>query len=272
MNDPLVCNKEITHARRGAASVYLTPGVSLDEVLDALAETGEVLKDSHRGRVRRVGNCVIKESTRGSADAIKHTMHRARYRQAWLAAHHLQENGVGIAAPIAFVEFRRAGIISGHAMLSAYLPEHRDVEQFTVALIKRGAGRDTLAHFLDALANAINALTDSGAIHEDLSGKNILTADGEAFRFIDLDAVTIGAPYTDELRLKNHVQLYDSFCDVLSDRLLVPFLEKLLSTTIDSRTWMPQVREAQEQRRRITEERWEREGKTRERNTHLRVD
>lgn len=269
MRDPLLCQKDLRRERHGALAVYLTPGVELPEVLAALDAPGEPLKESAKGSVRRFGDWVVKESGLGPLNTVKRTARRARYREAWLVAHHLQAKGVSVPRPVAFVERRRAGIISGHAMISCYLDGHRDVERFAVGLCKRGAGHDTLTLYLERLAEALNALAAAEVYHADLSGKNIFTLDGARFSFIDLDAAMIGAEYTEERRLKNHVQLYDSFCDFLHDRFLVPFLQKLLPPEIDHRLWLPRVRAAQEKRRRTLEARYARRGEERPRQMDM---
>lgn len=253
----------ISSLRKGWSTVYYAQGVSPDAVLEALQAPGEVLKTSEKFVVRRVGNWVLKESTlaRGSGP-LKHTFRRKRYRQGWIAAHHLHRHGVSVPPPVAYIERGRLGIVTGNVLITGYLNGQQNVEAFLQVLIQRKAGADTIHLFLAALAQAITQFTACGAYHGDLSGKNIFTADGRRFSFIDLDDVVLGNTYDDGLRLKNHVQLYDSFCDFLSDSVLVPFISKLISTDQDIRVWMPKVREAQAMRRELVEERWANEGRT----------
>lgn len=261
MSSPII-NESITRLRNGWSTIYCSPGVPLNRVLAALADPGEVLKASSKSAVRRSGEIVIKESRlAGGTGPFKHTFKRARYRQGWIAAHHLRNCGISVPEPLAYIERGGLGIITGNAMLSTYLTGQQNVETFLQILIQRKAGADTIHAFLGALAQAINAFSACNARHGDLSGKNIFTADGRHFSFIDLDDVTIEDEYDEGLRMKNHVQLYDSFCDFLSDSVLVPFITKLLTPAQDLRVWMPRVREAQAQRRELVEERWAREGR-----------
>lgn len=239
------------------------PDADLAEVLDALDAPGEILKEDRKGNVRRVGRWVIKESGGGTLATLKRTLKRARYRQAWRAAHHLIAQGVSVPAPVGFVEWRHAGVISRQAMISEYLEGERNAERFAVGLCRRGAGPDTLSVYLQSLAEAIRGLEAANVYHSDLSGKNIFTGDGALFTFIDLDAVTLGLPYTEERRLKNHVQLYDSFCDFIHERLLVPFMLQLIPKEIDQRLWLPRVRYAQEKRRHRLELKYARRGEVR---------
>ena len=261
MSTPLI-NESITRMRNGWSTIYCARDVPLNRVLAALADPGEVLKSSPKSTVRRCGEVVIKESRlAGGTGPFKHTFRRARYRQGWIAAHHLSANGVSVPEPLAYIERGGLGIITSNAMLTAYLGGQQNVETFLQILIQRKAGPDTIHTFLGALAQAINGFTDCGARHGDLSGKNIFTADGRRFSFIDLDDVTIEENYEEGLRMKNHVQLYDSFCDFLSDSVLVPFITKLITPEQDLRVWMPRVREAQIQRRELVEDRWAQEGR-----------
>lgn len=242
--------------KRGFSRIYLTDELSLDQLDALLAQPGEPLKSHHKRHVRRVEAYLIKESLLGwGLGMIRHTFQRSRYRRAWTASHYLRDHGIGAPRPVAFVEKRFAGIIAGNLLVSEFLENYRNVEDFLYALIQRGAGRDTIMSFLLDLAAAVNQLPEVNAYHADLSGKNIFTRDGKHFVFIDLDAVELNRSYDDALRLKNHVQLYDSFCDLLNDTMLVPFLERMLPPHLDPRVWMPKVRKAQRHRRSRTEAR-----------------
>ncbi len=247
MNE-LLCDEHLREFRRGLGRCYCRKEVRVEAVWDALAHSGDVLKASKKARVMRVGNWVVKEQ-RDALGWLKYTLKRSRYRRAWVAAHHLRHHNVLVPEPVAFIEYSVAGVILRNTMVSAYLDGCRNVEHFLQALAKRGAGRDTIELFLRRLADAVNHLCASGAYHADLSGKNIFTLDGTRFYFIDLEAVEIGGEYTDALRLKNHIQLYDSFCDQLNDTLLAPFLQHMLPAGADARLWLPRVRDGQRERR-----------------------
>ena len=258
----LNCTSEITCTRKGLWKIYHGPEVDASQVLDAIDGGGEVLKESKKGRVHRISSWVVKMAGGGfGGRLIRLSFKKARYRRGWVASHHLQSHQVGCPEPIAYAEKGIAGLVFQHALVSDYLEEERNIEVFARALIQRGGSQDTLSFYLSKLAMAVNALNASGAYHGDLSGKNIFTRDGESFRFIDLDSVVLGEEYVEVKRLKNHVQLYDSFCDEMSDALLVPFIQAMLPSSIDPRVWMPQVRDAQEKRRHRTEEKWAKQGR-----------
>ncbi len=103
--------------------------------------------------------------------------------------------------------------------------------------------------FLNELARSVNRLEQSGAYHADLSGKNIFTKDGKVFYFIDLDDVLLGAPSSAESRLKNHIQLYDSFCDFVPESILRAFIAGMAAPATDFDAWFRRVQEGQKIRR-----------------------
>ncbi len=256
--------KEKYHpVRRGLHVYHLHPDLSVDQARKILAQPGDTIKRSRKSVVRRVGPWLIKESRRNLTGLLKHTFRRSRYRGAWEASLHLSRQGIDVPEPIAFIETRFSGVILGNTFITRYLEWHRNVEQFLLALVQRGGGKDTIALFLERLADAVNRLRAAGAYHADLSGKNIFTRDGVRFYFIDLDGVVLNAEYTEERCMKNMVQLYDSFCDLLNDAMLVPFIGRMLGPDHDLRLWMPRIRKAQQERRLLTARRLEKQGKTR---------
>lgn len=238
---------------------YARQDVDEKQLQALLTYEGEVLKTSEKSRVRRLGHWVIKETRHGLASGlVGHG--RSRSRAPWIALHYLRQHGVRVPEPLAYVEYGRLGMVKAGAQIFQYLSFSYDVETYLSMRIREGVDGEAIAAFLAELARAVNKLGESGAWHADLSGKNIMTRDGAQFYFVDLEAVEIGCVYDDEKRLKNHIQLYDSFCDALSDALLVPFIEAMLPNNLDLRVWMPRVRQAQRERRARIEARWAKYG------------
>jgi tRNA A-37 threonylcarbamoyl transferase component Bud32 len=258
--DPM-CPLNFRVNRQPGRTSYIRNDVTDEQLETLLTHPGEVLKTSDKAEVRRVGHWVVKESRAGMAiKAVRHTLLRDRYRRPWLAAHHLRAHRVRVPEPLAFVEKERLGLTSGTVFVFQYLAGQTNVEEFLLSLLKQGAGADAIGGFLGRLAEGINSIEAAGAHHADLSGKNIFTREGDRFFFIDLDAVSLDTPIDEEARLKNHVQLYDSFCDALNDSLMVPFIEKMLPGGLDLRVWMPRVRKAQQERRVAIEAKWDKQG------------
>lgn len=245
------------------AIFYRRSDVSLEAIKRALTAQGKVLKSSPHSETRLVDSWVVKASRRNSIiGAVKHAAERRRYRHAWIAARHLESHGVAVPTPRAFVEFNRYGLTLASAFVMDYLAEHCNVEHYAGALVQQKASGETIHAYLAALAEAVNALVASGAYHADLSGKNILTRDGARFVFIDLEGVEIGRPYTPRLRLKNHTQLYDSFCDFWDDEFLEPFLARMIPDDVDYRGWCKRVRMTQRMRRARQMSIWRRQGRS----------
>jgi len=246
----------------GGYRVRRRADVPLETILEAIRKPGEILKTSHKAETLRVGEWIVKRSRyEGVLGVLKHTFQRGRYRQGWEAALHLEQRGVSVARAHAFVERTRFGFVLGNVLCTDYLDGCVDVEAFADGMIREGVDTDTIQGYLERIAEAVNLLCASGAYHNDLAGKNILTPDGERFYFIDLDGIALNRPYTDDLRLKNHVQLYDSFIDRWDDELLVPFIRQMLPEPGDVVAWMDQVRSAQALRRARTEAIWLRQGR-----------
>lgn len=243
-------------------TAFVRQDVTPDQLRLLLSTKTEVLKDTVKTQVWAVGHWVVKERKRRMHRAlVTPTANRNLHQKAWRASHFLRNRGVRVPEPLAYIEQRRAGIVIASWHIFQYLRHSLDVESFLAQMILNGADGTVLAKFLKRLAEMVVTLEASGAYHGDLSGKNIYTPDGYRFYLIDLDAVEIETAITEDMRLKNHVQLYDSFCDALSDALLVPFIEQMLPETIDLRTWMPNVRHAQQERRRRVEAYWLKHGK-----------
>lgn len=230
----------------------------LDTLLD---HPGRVLKDNGKYRVLIVGNWLVKRSTGNIISGVlRHAFGWGRHRRAWMAAHHLRNHGVYVPEPLAYYERKVLGIPSGSAQVYQYLSGCVDVEHFASHLVTGSAATERVPLYLSHLALAINGLESANVYHADLSGKNILTRDGVRFYFVDLDAVELGVNCDRDRRMRNHVQLYDSFCDAMSDALLVPFLKAMLPEDIDIRLWMPEVRKRQEARRLKVEAYWAKHG------------
>lgn len=246
MTDPRI-DETIAVARHGARTVYHRRDVALDAVLEALDAPGETLKVSAKSVTRRVGPWVVKASrAQGGLGVLKRTLQRGRYRRAWTASHFLAHRGICVPQPHAFVEEGRFGVIVGNALITEYLDGCQTVERHAAGL---AASSDEVAQFLGRLADAVNALTATGAYHTDLSGKNIFTDDGETFYFIDLDGIVLDFVPTDGQRMKTHVQLYDSFCDLWAADVLDPFISRMCPGASDRSAWLHAVHEGQRTRR-----------------------
>ena len=242
--------EDIHEHREPGLRIWSRPGVAPSEVKALLSEGGEPMKTSHKSVTWRKGGYVVKQSPPGAwLEAAKLTAQRSRCRRAWDAALHLHAHGGLAPEPLAYLERRRFGLVTGNALVSRYLEGCVNVEEQARRLAAEGASEDAVHAYLRAIADTVNAVSACGAVHHDLSGKNIFTAGGARFYVIDLDAVRLGARYRDADRLHNHVQLYDSFCDLWDARLLAPFILAMTPPRLAGGAWLEAVREGQRRRR-----------------------
>ena len=257
----LMCPHGFTCGKTGNKRAWYREDVSPKQLETLLTHEAEVLKETPKVRVSAVEHWIIKHRRSMVARSVLSPgRNRERHVCAWRAGHYLRAHGIRVPEPLAYMERSAAGVITSSWHIFQNLLQYRDVESYVSGLIESGADGLSLEAFLHHLAESLASLEACGAWHGDLSGKNIYTRDGVRFYLIDLDAVQLNVPYDEERRLKNHVQLYDSFCDALSDVLLVPFLESLLPQSCDLRTWMPRVRDDQQKRRAKVEAYWAKYG------------
>ncbi len=243
-------------------AVYLRQGADAVDIQAAVESPGEILKESPKSLTKRVGKLVVKQTRApGAAGAIRLTLRRKKRIQPWHAAVYLEGQGVGIAKPHAFTERRVSGLTTEFSMVTEFLEGCINVEEYARGLASRGAEPSEIEDFLKALAKSIDGLARTGAYHGDLSGKNVFTADGRIFFFIDLDGVVLNHPYGREARLKNHIQLYDSFCDLWDDEILGAFIGHMVPEGEALDRWLREVREGQRKRRERQVAIWREQGK-----------
>jgi hypothetical protein len=176
-----------------------------------------------------------------------------------MAARRLTDAGVRVPAPMAWAERRRGGVIRETALVMEFLEGWVSVEEHARLLIAMGAGQGEVVAFLRRIAHAVNALEQARVYHADLSGKNILTLDGYEIAFIDLEGIHPGR-YTRRRRLKNHIQLYDSFCDYWGEDLLAPMIARMTPESLCRDRWLKEVQAGQAARRSRIEAIWRQKG------------
>ncbi len=245
----------------GPYKVWLRPGIAIDPVLASVRTPGNVLKESPKATTWQSGQWIVKQSSARPRMALKQMSAGKNRKLAFEAALFLERHDIPAPTAIAYVERRIAGLVYRSWLVTEYLEGCVDVEAYVDEMIANKANSTDIKSYLAGIANAVNALIKAGAHHHDLAGKNILTRDGKTFYFIDLDAVTIGRGYTHPDRIKNHVQLYDSFCDRINDTYLEPFIAAMGSTTENIAMYMGAIKKAQKLRRGRTEAIWRKEGR-----------
>ena len=246
----------------GNAVVRRRADISCERLLETIAAEGEILKISPRSETRRVNGLGVKGSAGGARKGLlERSIRRNRFRRGWAAGLYLEQQGVSVPRVEGFVETGRWGMISGSYLIMEYLEGTCNVERFMAEMIQDGASENRIRAFLRELAQALNGLQEAGHSIR-IVGKNIRRARGRYSYFIDLESILPVEQYTRKMHYKNHVQLYDSFCDFLGDDMLEPFLAQMLPQDQDYATWSRVVRRGQAARRSRQISIWRKQGKS----------
>jgi tRNA A-37 threonylcarbamoyl transferase component Bud32 len=177
----------------------------------------QLLKSDARSRISAsvvAGRPVVVKEVlaRGIARGLADRVRGSAAQRAWLGGHGLIARGVGAARPLAFVEWRHAGLIAGSALILEDLRPAPDV-------LDAGAQGDPAA-VLDALARLAATLHRRGIDHGDLKSTHIFmdARDGRLVpRLIDLEGVRFGRRVAPRRRLRALAQLNASLPDSFSN-------------------------------------------------------
>lgn len=210
----------------GLARVWSTGVVPPQEILRYASEQGTTLSTSYKSEVVRIGDWVVKRSRLNKgAGPLRLTLDRKRYRRGYEAGLLLPRFGIKVPEVAGFVEWGGGGPIWRNALVMRNLKDYQSIRDHALRL--RSASDDTAREFLRSLADSIIRLRDARVYHSDLAYKNVLTLDGEAFYFVDLDSVCCEHEQTVDERLRNAVQLIDSFSDVWRLEILRELVHRL---------------------------------------------
>lgn len=212
--------------RAGGARVWLAGGMDPAECVAIAAGDGERLSVSRKTEVVRVGDWAVRRSrVDGGAGPIRLTVQRRRNRRGLEAGLMLPRLGIEVPELAGLVEWSVAGVIWRHALVMRYLEGYHSIREH--ALMLRDQPDEEVRRFLSSLADAVVRLREARVYHSDLAYKNVLTPDGVHFCFIDLDAVQCRHDQTPEDRLRNAVQLVDSFSDIWPPETLRVLFDRL---------------------------------------------
>lgn len=227
--------------RRGFQKLYLSEGVTAEEVLTALSAPGEMLKHGNKRNVRRVGDWVIKSALfNAGVGLLKLSVYRKRYRNGWRASIELTRRGISVPRTIAFVEQRFMGVIWGNSLIYEYMKDCIPTHIFAQSLKARG-GEAKIDAYFQGLSDALGKLAEANVFHRDLKPDNILTLDLNTFYFIDLDEILLDEPFRVEHRLRNHTQLANGFQHDWEKVRIDDFLRKTIPEGEDHDKWLAQV-------------------------------
>lgn len=251
----------------GRLFLDVAPGVDPEAIRAALQEPGVVVKQSRRTAVRRVGDWCIKESSgNGWLHPLDLTLRPGRYTSGWIVGRTLHANGIPVPRPVSNASQWRGPICVYRATVTEWLEGWTDVEEAARMLAASAAEDEAIREFLGGIDTLHGKLCDARYYHADLSGKNIFCRrppGAEHFEccLIDLDSVRRVRSVSTRLRIRNAVQLYDSFCDLWDERLLGSMVCRVMGLSRFDADTFEQVRSIQQVRRARIEAVWARQGK-----------
>jgi tRNA A-37 threonylcarbamoyl transferase component Bud32 len=177
------------------------------------ANDRQVLKSDERSLISAVEvagrRMVVKEVPfRGLARSVADVVRGSAARRAWLGGHGMIARGVGAARPLAFAEWRRAGLVVGSVVLL------EDLRPFPDAL--DAAARGDPEAVLTALTSLVATLHRRHIDHGDLKSTHIFLAEQDgclAPWLIDLEGVRFHRRIPSKRRLRALAQLNASLPD-----------------------------------------------------------
>jgi hypothetical protein len=132
------------------------------------------------GRIREIA---VKEFRLRGLNRLKTLLVASKARRAWSGARALLDAGLRTAAPIAYGEIRRRGLVVRAVFLAERLSEGIEIRG-----LFRDQPADALRPVLAGLARVLRRGHDRGVVHRDLSDGNVLVAgQGEELQFYFLD-------------------------------------------------------------------------------------
>ncbi|OGD25846.1 MAG: hypothetical protein A2Y56_08135 [Candidatus Aminicenantes bacterium RBG_13_63_10] len=133
---------------------------------------------------------VLKQFRPRGLDRLKTLFLPSKALKAWRGARALLDRGIPTPRPLAYLERRRAGMITEGYFLAEKLPNVREVRELFIAL--EGGDLDRL---LRSLADFLRTCHDRGVLHRDLSDGNVLAAEdgrgGYVFHLLDTNRVRV---------------------------------------------------------------------------------
>lgn len=151
------------------------------EILLAGRNTVAAVKDAPGGRPPE--GIVVKSFGARGLSRLKTLVQPSKAARAWRGAVALVDAGFGTAAPIAYLERRRGGLIRESYFVAERLAGGREIR-----FLFRELAPAELEPLLAALAGELVRIHAAGLLHRDLSDGNILVESvGGGFRFVFLD-------------------------------------------------------------------------------------
>ncbi|MGC9054635.1 MAG: lipopolysaccharide kinase InaA family protein [Candidatus Hydrogenedens sp.] len=200
------------------------PDVFLTEIFN----TGKVLKETDKTSSLQWYSYFVKKTNYSLSEGIfRHLFLSSRCRSAWNISNYLIDNHIPTPKPVAYLELLKYSLPYQHFFISEYLRGSYNIEVFIRDGIYLSKGI-TLEYFFEIMKRFLILLWDKGVYHKDLSGKNLLTMEGEPIYLIDLDATYLINHFAIKYKIRNLTQIFDSFCDFVNEKILKDFIFTML--------------------------------------------
>lgn len=200
----------------------------VDNLLSQIFTYGKLIKETPKVSSFQWNSYFVKKTHYPFIEGIfRHLFLPNRCRNSWNISNYLIHHGIYTPFPIAYIEILKLSLPYQHFFISEYLFENYNIEIFVRDNIYTEKGI-TLQDFFDTIKELIILLWEKGIYHKDLSGKNLLTVNGDKIYLIDLDSTRLMNPIEIEYKIRNLTQIYDSFCDFVDERILKDLIFSLL--------------------------------------------
>ncbi len=200
----------------------------VDNLLSQLSTNGKLIKETPKTSSFQWNSYFVKKTHYPFIEGIfRHLFLSNRCRNSWNISNYLIHHGIYTPFPIAYIEISKHSLPYQHFFISEYLFENYNIEIFVrdKIYIEKGI---TLQDFFNTIKKLIILLWEKGIYHKDLSGKNLLTVNGDRIYLIDLDSTRLINPIEIKYKIRNLTQIYDSFCDFVDEERLRDFIFSLL--------------------------------------------
>jgi hypothetical protein len=149
---------------------------------------------------------VVKEFSSRGVNGLKSLVLPSKAAKAWRGALVLGQKGLATAAPVAYLEKRRRGLVESSFFLAERIAGAEEVRH-----LFRRSSPDDMRALLASLARHLSLCHDRGILHRDLSDGNVLVrkeADGRlAFFLLDTNRVRVRKKIRGLARAKNLIRL-----------------------------------------------------------------
>ena len=164
----------------------------IDRLMDGINESmeaGEILKRGNTcfvSRIRLDGRDVVvkRYNHKGFWHSLRYTLKGSRAKKCWLFGHRLKWLGIGVAAPVAFIEQRHCGLIRQSYILNEMIKGQNIREHIR----RPDLDEQTRQQIRDKADALLLQIVEHKITHGDLKATNILICDDQPV-LIDLDSM-----------------------------------------------------------------------------------